>query len=158
MSNIFNDDFLEYIQLLNNYNVEYLLVGGLAVNLHGYKRSTGDMDVWVNPTKENHEKLKKVHLKYGLSMGEMENVNDFLNTKKYDVFTFGGGFYQIDILTECKGLEFFETYKDSLTQIIENVEIRFINLKQLLKAKKTSNRAIDLNDIANLKKSISEEE
>lgn len=30
-----------------------MLLGGMAVNLHGYRRSTGDMDLFVNPTKEN---------------------------------------------------------------------------------------------------------
>jgi len=52
MADIFNNDFLEYIDLLNKHNVEYLLVGGMAVNLHGYRRATGDMDIFVNPTKE----------------------------------------------------------------------------------------------------------
>jgi len=58
MPDIFNQDFLEYIELLNKHNVEYVLVGGIAVNIYGYRRSTGDMDLFVNPTKENHLKLR----------------------------------------------------------------------------------------------------
>ena len=52
MPNLFNVDFVEFLQLLDKYQVEYLLVGGYAVILHGYNRSTGDMDLWVkNSTK-----------------------------------------------------------------------------------------------------------
>lgn len=57
MGNIFNPDFLEYLDLLNQFEVEYVLVGGMAVNLHGYQRSTGDMDLFVSPTTQNHNKL-----------------------------------------------------------------------------------------------------
>ncbi len=45
MADLFNQDFLEFIQSLNSNNVEYILVGGYAVILHGYIRSTADMDV-----------------------------------------------------------------------------------------------------------------
>lgn len=43
--------------MLNRNQVEFLLVGGLAVGFHGYARFTGDMDLWINPTKENLDKL-----------------------------------------------------------------------------------------------------
>lgn len=152
MGNIFNPDFLEYLQLLNQLEVEYVLVGGMAVNLHGYQRSTGDMDLFVNPTNENHNKLKKVHFEYGMPMGEMISVDNFLNTKVYDVFTFGGGFYKIEILTVCKGLNFEETLKNSMITKIEDVEITYANYNSLVKAKKASGRAKDLNDIEELEK------
>jgi hypothetical protein len=53
MANILNQDFSEFIVSLNKNNVEYLLVGGFAVIYHGYNRTTGDIDVWVNPTKDD---------------------------------------------------------------------------------------------------------
>ena len=53
MGNIFNNDFQDFISALNNNNVEYLLVGGYSVILHGHSRTTGDMDIWVNRTSEN---------------------------------------------------------------------------------------------------------
>jgi len=43
MGNIFNEDFQDFIQALNNNRVEYILVGGFSVILHGYSRTTGDM-------------------------------------------------------------------------------------------------------------------
>jgi hypothetical protein len=45
---IFNEDFQDFIELLNKYDVEYMLVEGYAVIIRGYSRSTGDMDIWVN--------------------------------------------------------------------------------------------------------------
>ncbi len=46
MGNIFNQDFSEFIGCFNKHEVEYVLVGGMAVILNGYVRTTGDMDVW----------------------------------------------------------------------------------------------------------------
>ena len=57
MANILNEDFTDFIQTLNACNVEYILVGGYAVIYHGYNRTTGDLDIWVNPTSANYRKL-----------------------------------------------------------------------------------------------------
>ena len=46
----FGDDFREFIQAMNNHDVEYILVGGCAVILHDYRRVTGIIDIWVNRT------------------------------------------------------------------------------------------------------------
>lgn len=54
METVFNEDFREFIQALNDNKVEYLLVGDYAVILHGYRRVTGDMDIWVNRTEKNY--------------------------------------------------------------------------------------------------------
>ena len=56
MADIFNEHFRDFIGALNDNKVEYLIVGGMAVILHGYVRGTGDMDVWVKKTKENYQK------------------------------------------------------------------------------------------------------
>ncbi|CAN5637562.1 hypothetical protein BH10BAC3_BH10BAC3_19310 [soil metagenome] len=53
MANLFNKDFTDFLGAFNNQKVEHFLVGGYAVILHGYIRSTGDMDVWVNKKFEN---------------------------------------------------------------------------------------------------------
>lgn len=45
MGNIFNPDFKEFLLALNKHNVEYIIVGGYAVILHGYSRTTGDIDI-----------------------------------------------------------------------------------------------------------------
>ena len=64
--NIFNNDFKDFILYLNQYVVEYIVVGGYAVIIRGYSRSTGDIDIWVNKTEENFIKLQKAIKVFGL--------------------------------------------------------------------------------------------
>jgi len=54
----FPQDFAEFLKLLNDHHVEYLLVGGFAVAIHGYPRATADMDVWVARNRANADLLK----------------------------------------------------------------------------------------------------
>ena len=84
MANIFNSDFAEFICLLENHHVAYILVGGYSVILHGYPRTTGDMDIWVRPNKENYQMLKKCFYEFGLPIMP---ENAFLS-KDVDVFTY----------------------------------------------------------------------
>lgn len=151
MTDIFNDDFVEYVQLLNKHNVEYVLLGGMAVNLHGYRRSTGDMDLFVNPTVENHSKLKRVHVEFGMMMGEMESIENFTDTAKFDVYTFGVSPVQIDIMTACKGISFDQAYDNfEIFDIAENVTINVVEYNVLIQAKKAANRTRDIADIEEL--------
>lgn len=53
-------DFKEFLRLLNSNSVEYLLIGGYAVNYYGYPRATVDMDVWIATDPQNAEKAAKV--------------------------------------------------------------------------------------------------
>ena len=153
MVDIFDRNFQEYIVLLNEYKVEYILVGGMAVNIHGYRRTTGDMDLFVNPTRENHLKLAKVHRDFGMHMGEMEDIHNFLDTDKYDVYTFGVSPIQIDIMTKCKGINFKTALRSSIVaKINENLSIVVINYPNLIKIKKAANRLRDQADIYELER------
>src|SRR5271156_2480526 len=98
MADIFNDDFRDFLQSLNNNDVEYILVGGYAVILHGYRRPTGDLDIWVNQTKENYHKLVRAFNEFGLPVFDMTEQT-FLNSEIADVFSFGRAPVSIDILT-----------------------------------------------------------
>jgi len=149
---MFNDDFIEYVELLNKHGVEYILVGGVAVNLHGYRRATGDMDIWVKPTPANHKRLIKVHLGYRMPMGEMAELDNFLNTEKYDVFQFGGGLYRIDVLTACKGLDFDEAYRSASERTFGDLRVRLVDIDDLIEAKRYAGRFKDLEDIKQLHK------
>ena len=52
-------DFKEFLRLLKEYEVRYLLIGAYAVNYHGYIRATGDMDIWIAIHPENAKKVAK---------------------------------------------------------------------------------------------------
>ncbi len=149
MNNIFNDDFRDFISSLNKYEVEYILVGGYAVILHGYRRTTGYMDIWVNNTKENYKKLIKACTFFGIPTHDIvEEI--FLSNKGSDVFTFGRSPVSIDIMKQLKGCNFTEAYATSKIYMEENLPIRFLHLSSLITSKKAAGRYKDLDDIEKL--------
>ncbi len=153
MGNIFNEDFQDFIQALNKHKVEYILVGGYSVILHGYNRTTGDIDIWVNKTKENYIKISNAFYDFGLSLFDMTEYN-FLINPIYNVFTFGRPPVCIDIMTEVKGLEFNNSFNLSVLTNVDGLTVRLVHYLHLIKAKEASNRPKDQDDLLNLKPNI----
>jgi predicted nucleotidyltransferase len=149
MSNNLNEDFVDFLTSLNDNDVEYILVGGYAVIFHGYNRTTGDLDVWINPTVENYQKLMKAFLKFGLSPFDMTEAK-FLDITKNDVFTFGRTPVCIDILTKVSGLNFSETFSNAAHRNFSGIQVRIIDIRDLIKAKKAANRPKDQDDLEHL--------
>ncbi|MBP6620334.1 MAG: hypothetical protein KA188_08785 [Leadbetterella sp.] len=149
MGNIFNEDFQDFIKALNQAEVEYLLVGGYSVILHGYARTTGDLDLWIKPTEANFKKLTSAFGIFGMPMFDL-TLDKFLNTKDFDVFTFGRPPVSIELLTVVKGLEFDPSFKDSKVFEQEGFGVRSVQFHHLIEAKKAAGRSRDLNDIDQL--------
>jgi len=148
--NIFNTDFQDFIRELNVCEVAYILVGGYSVILHGYFRTTGDMDIWVQPTVENYKRLQNAFSRFGMSVFDM-NIERFLAAEHYDVFTFGRPPVSIDILTQMKGGEFEATFERAeWFEINESLSVRSLRLSDLLEAKKSAGRPKDLDDLEHL--------
>src|SRR5205085_4767004 len=99
MANLFNDDFIDFLRAFNHQKVEHLLVGGYAVILHGYTRSTADMDIWVKRTSENYLRIKKAFKEFG---APVFSENDFLGDAK-DVWALGREPSKIEIMSQVKG-------------------------------------------------------
>ncbi len=149
MGNLFNPDFLDFLKALNKNGVQYVLVGGYAVILHGYERVTGDMDIWVGCDKENYIKLQMAFHDFGMPMFDM-TLERFLDTSQFDVFRFGRKPVAIDLMTKVKGLHFEEAFASSEIKIVDNVPIRLIKYQHLLEAKKQAGRHKDMDDLENL--------
>ncbi|QKZ12861.1 nucleotidyltransferase [Spirosoma sp. KUDC1026] len=149
MANIFNLDFRDFLQALRHQQVKYILVGGYSVILHGYSRTTGDMDVWVEKTSENYSRLERAFLEFGMPTFDMTSDN-FLNNSNFDVFTFGRQPVAIDIITAIKGLEFKAAFEQAKDIEVEGLVIRLIHYNDLIKAKKAAGRPRDINDIDHL--------
>ncbi len=149
MGNIFHEDFEDFILALNKFNVEYMIIGGYAVILNGYNRTTGDLDIWVKKTRDNYRKLITAFGEFGLSIFDMTEEN-FLNNPRFDVFSFGRSPVSIDLLTKVKGLEFDESYAASKLFNVEGISVQLIDFRDLIKSKKASGRAKDIDDIENL--------
>lgn len=151
MGNIFNQDFRDFISALNNNHVEYLLVGGYAVVLYGYPRATGDMDIWVNRTQENYQKLRKGFAEFSMPMFDMTEER-FLYHKEIDVFRFGRKPIAIDIMTKMGNLDFDQCYPLATTYNDDDLTIRVVHYNHLIAAKKEAGRHKDLGDIEHLER------
>ncbi|MDZ7608184.1 MAG: DUF6036 family nucleotidyltransferase [Cyclobacteriaceae bacterium] len=150
MSDIFNEDFQDFLQALYDKEVEYLLVGGFATIIHGYSRTTGDMDIWVNQTEKNYDKLVLAYRQFKMPVFDMTRER-FLNDPDVDVFTFGRPPVCIDIITKLKGLVFNEAFGNAEIHEIEGkLKVKVIHLNDLITAKRASNRPKDRDDIQHL--------
>lgn len=149
MGNILNEDFSDFLKALELAGVQYMLVGGYAVIFHGYNRTTGNLDIWVNPNTDNYEKLKKAFGIFGMSLFDMI-PEKFLDSENYDVFTFGRPPVCIEILTRVKGLDFKNAYNNSTIRNFDGNEVRIIDVRDLIAAKKAANRPKDLDDLEHI--------
>ena len=149
MSNIFNLDFQDFLKAFNNNEVDYILLGGYAVILHGYSRTTGDMDIFVKKTKENYQKIVKAFQEFGMPTFDM-TLDNFLNNKNVDVFSFGTPPVSIDIITAIKDMNFDDAFSNSTIHQVEKLSIRVIHINDLIRQKKAVNRPKDINDIQHL--------
>jgi len=61
-------DFSDFLSLLNAHRVEYLLVGGYAVTIHGYVRATGDMDIFIAATPDNASRVADAIREFGFDV------------------------------------------------------------------------------------------
>ncbi len=148
MANLFNQDFQDFIEALNRKGVEYLLVGGYAVILHGYIRSTADMDVWVNKTVENYYKLEDAFSIFGAPIFSRD---EFLGSE-FDVWGIGREPNKIEILNEVKGVSFNEAYALCKTFTQNKVDVKYIHLKHLIESKLAAGRFKDMDDIEQLQR------
>jgi len=143
-------DFIDFITVLKEKKVDFLVVGGYAVISHGYNRSTSDLDIWVNRTEENYYKLMAAFADFGLFSIAKE---DFLFNLAIDVFQFGRPPIAIDIMLNVKGLDFESCQKQVyLYKYSETLSLPVVSLIDLISAKKASGRYKDLNDIEHLEK------
>ncbi len=149
MGNLFNQDFKDFLLALWQQQVRYVLVGGYSVILHGYSRTTGDLDLWVEKSAENYERLVKAFQYFGMSVFDM-TAHNFLHNPAMDVFTFGRPPVAIDIITTLKGVEFSQAYVAATEVQVDGLPVRLIHYEHLIQAKKAAGRPRDQNDLDNL--------
>ncbi len=144
-----SNDFKEFIQLLNDNKVKYLVVGGYAVGYYGNPRYTKDIDLWVMLHPENAEHLIDAIKQFGFkSLGLTED--DFLDTE--NIIQLGKAPNRIDLLTDLTGVDFEICFSSKVTVNFEGVEMNFISLDDLIKNKQAAGRLQDLADVEKLSK------
>lgn len=140
-------DFKEFLKLLNSNNVEYLLIGGYAVNIHGYVRMTNDMDVWVRPTPGNAVRVVSAVREFGFCPPDLVPE---LFTQPNSVVRMGVPPQRVEILTSPSGIDFDTCYPERVTVEIDEIPIPVISLARLRQNKAAAGRLKDLADIENL--------
>jgi hypothetical protein len=140
-------EFREFLGCLNRAGVEYLLVGGYAVNHYGYHRFTGDIDFWIGVSDENFDRvLAAVRDFFGEDLAGLDK-NLLQNNES---LFFGGIPNKIELLKNASGLVFAEAYPRRLETTIEDVPVKMICLTDLKTNKRASGRNKDLADLDNL--------
>ena len=149
MGNIFNQDFQEFLLALNEKKVNYVLVGGYSVIYHGFPRTTGDLDLFVEVSNNNYDKLVQAFELFKMPTFDMTE-DSFLNQSTINVYTFGRPPVCIEILKEISGFTFQEINENAIQTVFEGIPMKIIHLNDLRRNKKLSGRSKDLNDLENL--------
>lgn len=155
--NIFQKVFTEF----NKEKIKYLVVGGVAVNLHGYVRFTGDLDILVLLEEKNLKKLDHVMKKMGyseripvsvLELRDEKKVRDWLEKKNMKAYSFlppETTLLQIDVIIE-ESLKFENFFNKKIIKKIDKTRIPIICLDDLIQMKRKANRDQDIMDIKSL--------
>ena len=141
---------LKFLEGLEKGLVEYLIIGGVAVNIHGFQRATGYLDIWFNPTNENFQKLLICFEKLGYDISDFKKNNKALSET---VIRLPLESFYIEMLPFLDGKsDFYSVYgrADSIT--VEGLTVKVISYDDLIMCKANAHRAKDLEDIAQLER------
>lgn len=137
-------DFKELLALLNSHNVEYVIVGGIALAFHGAPRFTGDLDVLVRPSAENARRVFETLRDFGF--GEIGlTAADFQSPGQ--VVQLGVPPVRVDIITSIHGVSWDEAATGKQQGTYGDVPVPFIGKKQLIANKRAVGRKKDLADV-----------
>jgi hypothetical protein len=137
-------DFKELLELFNAHGVEYLIVGGYALAAHGAPRTTGDLDLWVNPTTENARCIVRALAEFGVGGMDL-SVEDFV--KPDHVVQLGLPPVRIDLVTAIDGVTWAEAWPGRLAGEYGPVPTHYLGRREFIANKRASGRRKDLSDI-----------
>ena len=144
------ETLVEICTLLNKHEVDYLLIGGVAVVFHGYTRSTADLDFWYNPTISNFEKIINAIKEYGIDVSELEKI---VFDPKKTFLRFPTSVFQTEFLPTIPGEISFKAAKENAEVLtINNTQVFVIGYEDLIKNKTATNRLKDQADVEELAK------
>jgi len=158
-------DYIGIFRELNKNGVKYVVVGGIAVNLHGIPRATYDIDLLVEMSNENLKKIVKLLKKWGFKPKVPLKVTEILveknrekwikekNMKAFCLYNPVWAISEIDILIDSS-VEYEQAVKNLVYKQADDVVIPVISIGDLIKMKKGSKRKQDLADIRYLKKKL----
>jgi predicted nucleotidyltransferase len=146
---VLNSDYKEMLQVLLDNGVKFLLVGAYAMGAHGYPRATGDIDIWVEPSAENSERIYRAMIEFGAPLHEIDATTF---AKPDIVFQIGVAPRRVDIITTISGVGFDDAYQQRQTVAMEGLSIPILSLDDLIRNKRATGRDKDRLDADQLEK------
>ena len=138
-----DSNYLDMLRCLNKAGVDYIMVGGWAVNLHGYVRATIDLDIWILADQENARKVYAALGEFGAPLGQVK-PEDF--AQDGTIFQIGVAPCRIDVINKIDGVKYAEASPRAIQKTIEGVPVRIISREDLIVNKRASGRTKDLAD------------
>jgi len=142
-----DNNYKDIITVFNKYNVKYIVAGAFAMSKVGYSRSTYDIDLWIEKTKENAINIYHALDEFGVPFSI--EPDDFLKEKS--VLQIGIKPCRIDILTDIDGLDFTNAWENSSLVDFGGLKARSLSISDLIINKTATNRPKDKLDLEQLK-------
>lgn len=146
-------DYEEFLGLLNKHSVKYCIIGAFAVAFYAKPRYTKDIDILIEPSIDNGQKILKALGEFGF--GELAISLEDL-TQEGNIVQLGYEPLRIDLFKKLEGFEFQDIWKNRVTGDYGSEKVCFIGLDDLIKNKKMSSRPSDKIDIGLLEKNRKE--
>ena len=144
-------EYKTLLLLLKKYDVNFMLIGGYAVIYYGYERTTSDMDIWLEPSNQNKEKLVHALTEFGVLQEDLNRLSD-IDYSKHQFFFFGKKPRRIDFLNFITGVTYAEAIKEANLFPLKDQKIPIIQYHHLILSKISNNRDKDKADIAELQR------
>jgi len=141
---ILHRDLKEFVELLNDKQVEFVIVGAHALAFYGHPRYTGDLDVLIQPNQLNAERIVEVLNAFGFEQLGLK-PSDFLTPG--DCVQLGVPPNRIDILNAISGVSNDEIWLGKVAGTLDGIPVHFIGKKQYIANKRAIGRGKDLADI-----------
>ena len=149
VDNLLNKDYRDMIECLQHEGVEFMLVGGYAVALHGWPRMTFDIDFWIMANPQNAAAVIRALRAFGAPLMDLKE-EDFHRPGM--VFQIGTEPQRIDILSAISGLAYEEAVSRAVRMEVDGLSLKVIALDDLIANKRASGRPKDIVDAMTLEK------
>jgi hypothetical protein len=144
-----NEDYRDILAALIQEEVRFLIVGAHALAVHGYPRATIDLDIWIDSSKENANRVWRALARFGAPLEELDVSENDLSRPNV-VAQFGLPPNRIDILTGVSGLSFDNAWPNRVEGTLEGVLVPVLGLEDLVSNKRASGRDKDRADVKGL--------
>lgn len=136
--------YASILEVLNNSGVRYIVIGGFAVIAHGLERQTFDLDIAIDPTRENAALIISSLRDAGVPGAENLSESELMYEVGVTLFLGKGA---VDIHAETAGLDFEKAYARREESVIDGLHVNIASVEDLISMKRAAGRPKDLQDL-----------